>query len=210
LESSGLNATVNQSNLTLFAPTDTAFNQLPPVVLTALQQPALSPILVAIMNYHVSPTPVSVNSLRSNSSLFIISNVPGFDLLVTRGTRFSKTMEFELYFTNDALNESNNTLVNRDATVVQPDLQSSTAIVQGIDKVLSPTSLLFGVGLSQLSSQASMVTGTVQPVSDQIFGAINSASDQISGIVGSPISMVEGSIIPVRNIPALYMFPFMA
>jgi hypothetical protein len=54
------------------------------------------------------------------------------------------------------------TTVNREAKILAPDQVASNGIIQGIDTVLSPTSLFFGVGPGNLG-QISLPSGVTIP-----------------------------------------------
>lgn len=101
--------------LTLFAPTDDAFNALPPAQLQKLLNADNAPILQKILIYHL------VNaSLDSTKIKGAKGGVPSVE-----------TAQLQL-------DGSGDTLKVNDASIIQPDVRASNGIIQVVDKVLIP------------------------------------------------------------------------
>lgn len=112
-----LDATLSQPGpYTIFAPTDEAFQALPPETLEALQRPENKEALQQILSYHVVP-----------------SSIPSAE--ITPG-------EVETV-AGEAVNiaTSGGQVTVGDATVTQPDIQASNGVIHAIDKVLLPENL---------------------------------------------------------------------
>ncbi len=103
---------------TVFAPTDAAFQSVPPSILEALY--ADRELMANVLAYHVvaSGTPFSAQDLRSQDSLTTLERST-IELERRRGTQY----------------------VN-DARVVEADIEASNGIIHAIDQVLIPPDVM--------------------------------------------------------------------
>jgi transforming growth factor-beta-induced protein len=114
LQASGLlNALAAMPSVTVFAPTNTAFNNLPSGVLQGLLNNVTA--LQQVLLYHVLPTAQFANQLVAK--------------------QFSKTLQFDVVFVDS--DATGNFYVNGGAIAV-PDVFASTGVIQVIDNVLIP------------------------------------------------------------------------
>jgi uncharacterized surface protein with fasciclin (FAS1) repeats len=101
---------------TIFAPTDAAFQALPPETLEALQRPENKATLQQILSYHVVPTAIPSAEITPGE----VETVAGESVnIATAGGQVTVG----------------------DATVTQPDIQASNGVIHAIDKVLLPPDL---------------------------------------------------------------------
>ncbi|WP_413163476.1 fasciclin domain-containing protein [Capilliphycus salinus ALCB114379] len=114
VEAAGLADTLqNTGEYTVFAPTDQAFEALPPGTLEALLQPENQETLRRILLYHVVLG--EADSSVISSGFFETAEGSGVDIDVARGM-----VEVE------------------GATVVEADIQASNGVIHGIDEVILP------------------------------------------------------------------------
>src|SRR5712692_944960 len=123
VQTAGLGDTLSgQGPFTVFAPTDTAFKNLPIGTLDALLKDPQK--LKNILTYHVidhKMTSTEVNSMTSDGRTPNVTTVQGSPVILkTQGT-FVKS-----------------TYVN-DAKVLKSDIESTNGVIHVIDKVLMPT-----------------------------------------------------------------------
>ena len=102
--------------LTVFAPTDAAFNALPPGVLAALMEPANAATLQKILTYHVVGAKLPGSSIKGHAK----SPVP-------TAANVNLTVD----------GASGPVKIN-DATLLQSDVAASNGVIHVIDKVLVP------------------------------------------------------------------------
>jgi uncharacterized surface protein with fasciclin (FAS1) repeats len=115
LQAAGLIDTLKGNGpFTVFAPTDDAFNKLPPGTLEMLLKPENKEKLRAILTYHVVAGDVTAAQVMKLSS---VKTLNGQSLTIT---------------TNDG-----NVMVN-DAKVVKADIHASNGVIHVIDTVLLP------------------------------------------------------------------------
>ena len=120
-DTSGLiEALMGEGPLTVFAPTDDAFNALGQEVIDALLLPENTELLTSILNYHI----VAANITSADATAGSVDSLEGSSLTI--GT-------------------TNGVTVN-DANVVIADIAATNGTVHAIDKVLLPP----GVSLSSL------------------------------------------------------------
>lgn len=105
----------SQPGLTLFAPTDEAFNALPPAQLTALMQPDNAPILQKVLIYHL--VNLSLDSSKIKGSKGQVPSVEASKL---------------------QLDGSGTPLKVNNADIIQTDVRASNGIIHVVDKVLIP------------------------------------------------------------------------
>jgi uncharacterized surface protein with fasciclin (FAS1) repeats len=117
IEAAGLTDKLSDSNasLTVFAPTNEAFNQLPDGTLEYLLQPENQEVLQRVLSYHVLPERVSSNEISSGE---VDSLDGGLATEVTNGG-----------------------IVVNNANVVNPNIQASNGVIHGINRVLLPADL---------------------------------------------------------------------
>jgi uncharacterized surface protein with fasciclin (FAS1) repeats len=116
VEAAGLSDTLKSApNITLFAPTDDAFQALPPSQLAQLLAPKNAPILQKVLIYHL------VN-LKLDSSK--IKGAKGPVPTVESGTV--------------VIDGSADVLKVNDADIIQADVMASNGVIHVIDKVLIP------------------------------------------------------------------------
>jgi len=101
---------------TIFAPTDEAFNKLPPDALKDLLKPENKEVLVKILTYHVVSGKVLSTDLKSGQ----VTSLQGDPISVKV--------------------DSNGVVIN-DGNVTQADIQGSNGVIHAIDKVILPPSL---------------------------------------------------------------------
>jgi uncharacterized surface protein with fasciclin (FAS1) repeats len=98
---------------TVFAPTDEAFEALPPGTLEALLQPENKEILQQILKYHIVLG--AANSSEISSGLFETAAGSGVEIDV-----------------------ANSMVQVGNAQVIQPDIQASNGVIHGINQVMLP------------------------------------------------------------------------
>lgn len=115
VEAAGLTAQLEGAEAkTVFAPTNAAFEALPPGALDDLLKPENRAKLVALLNYHVIPA--AATSQQLNGRTVRARTVSGEQLTIDARAGVK---------------------VN-DAKVVRADLRASNGVVHGVDKVLTP------------------------------------------------------------------------
>lgn len=102
-------------NITLFAPTDEAFNALPPAQLAALMETKNAPLLQKILTYHL--VNLSLDSSKIKGAKGPVASVEGAKL---------------------NLDGSGNPLKVDNADIIQTDVHASNGYIQVVDKVLMP------------------------------------------------------------------------
>ena len=116
VEAAGLVDTLKGDGpFTIFAPTDAAFAALPEGTVESLLQPENRDQLIAILTYHVVPGKVMSSDLSDGMEA---KTVQGSDLTVHLGDGVK-------------INE---------ATVTQPDIQTSNGVIHVVDTVILPES----------------------------------------------------------------------
>ncbi len=111
-----VNALSAPGPLTVFAPTDAAFADLPAGVLEALLRPENRPLLTEILTYHVVPGRVTAASLRSGS----VTTLQGSGI---------------------AVNVTPERVVVNNGSVTTADIAASNGVVHEVNRVLIPESL---------------------------------------------------------------------
>jgi len=117
VQAAGLADTLaNEGPFTVFAPTDAAFEALPPGTVDALLQPENQDLLTDVLTYHVVPGAVTSDELETG----------GVDTL--NGGLAVRV-------------EPDRVIVNN-ASVVQPDIPASNGVIHAINRVLLPPGLV--------------------------------------------------------------------
>lgn len=115
VEAAGLTAELEGAEpMTVFAPTDAAFQALPAGTLDTLLKPENRAQLVALVNYHV--VPAAATSQQLNGRTVRATSVSGQPLTI----------------------DARSGVKVNDATVVRADLKASNGVIHGVDKVLTP------------------------------------------------------------------------
>ncbi|QHJ00026.1 fasciclin domain-containing protein [Xylophilus rhododendri] len=111
---------------TVFAPTNAAFDQLPPATLQALMQPVGKPALVRLLGYHVVPGRLDSNALgqqiRAGGGVATLNTVAGVPLRVR--------MDGANIVLQDAQGFT--------ATVTTPNVYQSNGVIHVVNRVLIP------------------------------------------------------------------------
>lgn len=105
----------SQPGLTLFAPTDEAFKELPPAQLTALMRPDNAPILQKVLIYHLVNLRLDSTKIKGSKG-----PVPSVE-----------TSQLQL-------DGSGATMKVNNADIIQSDVRASNGIIHVVDKVLIP------------------------------------------------------------------------
>jgi uncharacterized surface protein with fasciclin (FAS1) repeats len=117
VDAAGLSDTLKSApNITLFAPTDEAFQALPPAELASLMAPKNAPILQKILTYHL--VNAKVDSSKIKGAKGPVPTVENTQVVIDGST--------------DVLKVNN-------ADIIQSDVMASNGIIQVIDKVLVPS-----------------------------------------------------------------------
>jgi len=109
--------------LTLFAPTDEAFNALPPGVLAKLLESDNAPILQKILIYHL--VNAKIDSAKMKGAKGPVTSVEKSQL---------------------QLDGSGEVLKVNDASIIQADVLASNGVIHAIDKVLIPGDVTLPTG----------------------------------------------------------------
>lgn len=111
---------------TMFAPSDSAFNQVAPVTRDAWMNPAQKDVLAGILKYHIVPGKLTVAELKADiaesGGEAVLKTIDGQDLTA----RLSGS---SILLTSGSGNK---------ATVTEPDLGQSNGVIHVIDAVLIP------------------------------------------------------------------------
>lgn len=105
-----------QPNITLFAPTDEAFQSLPPAQLAALMETKNAPLLQKILTYHL--VNLNLDSSKIRGAKGPVASVEGGKL---------------------NLDGSATPMKVDGADIIQADVRASNGVIQVVDKVLMPT-----------------------------------------------------------------------
>ena len=149
LKAAGLDATLNgKGPFTLFAPTDSAFAQLPNGTLENLLKPENKAALVDLLEYHVIPGSYSVADFKDST---MYTTVEGKNIT-------SRRSDFDVFINDDKILTFDQSLY---------DLKASNGYIQMVDTVLdpkqAPTTLnhLYFRGLNSLGSQKDFRCGEI-------------------------------------------------
>ena len=153
------------NNLTIFAPSNQAFEQLPSAVLGVLKLPALAAVTRAILSYHVSPQLFMTSDIQQNDTFQWPTELIGFNLTMSR-------------------NETG--IFVNDAQIVDPDVplqgqSGQSGILQGINRVLNPA----GVPTRGITAPLEALLG-----SNLLPPPFNMPSGQLEDIFGSSQSLM--------------------
>lgn len=111
---------------TVFAPTDTAFTQVPPVTRDGWMRPAQKDVLAGVLKYHVVPGKLTAADLAAKISegggKAVLKTADGQDLTATKSGD-------AILLTSASGNK---------ATVTQADVGQSNGVVHVVDAVLVP------------------------------------------------------------------------
>jgi hypothetical protein len=116
VDAAGLSDTLKSApNITLFAPTDEAFQALPPAELAQLLAPKNAPLLQKILTYHL--VNAKVDSSKIKGAKGPVATVENNKVVIDGSTDDLKV---------------------NDADIIQSDVMASNGVIQVIDKVLVP------------------------------------------------------------------------
>jgi len=119
VDAAGLSDTLRSApNITLFAPTDEAFQALPPAELAQLMAPKNAPLLQKVLTYHL--VNAKVDSAKIKGAKGPVATVEN---------------------TKVVIDGSADVLKVNDADIIQSDVMVSNGIIQVIDKVLVPSDI---------------------------------------------------------------------
>lgn len=110
----------NGENLTVFAPTDAAFDKLPEGTVESLLKPENKQKLAEILSYHVLPRELTSRQLPHKSIHVRTIKASGDRLLRVKKSRSGVTVD--------------------GANVVSADIRASNGVIHVIDKVMLPSS----------------------------------------------------------------------
>ncbi len=117
VDAAGLSDTLKSApNITLFAPTDEAFQALPPSQLAQLLAPKNAPILQKVLTYHL--VNAKVDSSKIKGAKGPVATVENTKVVIDGSTDVLKV---------------------NDADIIQSDVMATNGIIQVIDKVLVPS-----------------------------------------------------------------------
>ena len=127
LTQAGLAQTLSGAGpLTVFAPTDAAFAQVPPVTRDGWMRPAQKDVLAAVLKYHVVPGKLAAADLAAKiaegGGKAVLRTADGQDLTATKSGD-------AILLTSSSGNK---------ATVTQADVGQSNGVVHVVDAVLLP------------------------------------------------------------------------
>ena len=127
LTQAGLAQTLSGAEpLTVFAPTDAAFAQVPPVTRDGWMRPAQKDVLAAVLKYHVVPGKLTAVDLAAKiaegGGKAVLRTADGQDLTATKSGD-------AILLTSSSGNK---------ATVTQADVGQSNGVVHVVDAVLLP------------------------------------------------------------------------
>jgi uncharacterized surface protein with fasciclin (FAS1) repeats len=117
VEAAGLTATLSasDSDYTVFAPTNEAFNQLPEGALEYLLQPENKEVLQRVLSYHVVPEEVES------------SEISGGEVATLDGGLTTEVTDQGVTVNN--------------ASVITPDIDASNGVIHAVNRVLLPADL---------------------------------------------------------------------
>jgi uncharacterized surface protein with fasciclin (FAS1) repeats len=119
VQAAGLGETLaGEGPFTVFAPTDDAFDELPPETLETLLEPANKDQLAAILTYHVVPAEVMAADVQSG------------EVTTVNGEQFTVAVEDGGVEITDGQGNT--------ATVTETDIDASNGVIHVIDSVLQP------------------------------------------------------------------------
>jgi len=123
----GLSDTLKSApNITFFAPTDEAFQALPPAQLALLMAPKNAPLLQKVLTYHL--VNAKVDSSKIKGAKGPVATVENTQVVIDGST--------------DVLKVNN-------ADIIQSDVMASNGIIQVIDKVLVPSDVSMPVATAE-------------------------------------------------------------
>jgi uncharacterized surface protein with fasciclin (FAS1) repeats len=127
LTQAGLAQTLSGTEpLTIFAPTDAAFAQVPPVTRDGWMRPAQKDVLAAVLKYHVVPGKLTAADLAAKiaegGGKAVLRTADGQDLTATKSGD-------AILLTSSSGNK---------ATVTQADVGQSNGVIHVVDAVLVP------------------------------------------------------------------------
>lgn len=116
-------------DLTIFAPTDQAFQALPPAELAALMAPKNAPVLQKVLTYHV--VHLNLDSSKFKGAKGPVASVESSQL---------------------QLDGSGDPLKVNDADIIQADVHATNGYIQVVDKVLVPSDVALPTASAETGS----------------------------------------------------------
>ncbi|VXD14888.1 Beta-Ig-H3/fasciclin (modular protein) [Planktothrix serta PCC 8927] len=152
VRSAGLeNILTGDGSYTVFAPTDTAFAELPTGTLEMLMQPENKEMLKQVLSYHVIQGQIPSNQIADGN---IDSLTGGIAVRVT----------------------TDRIIVNN-ASVVQPDMEATNGVIHGINRVLLPNNVQNNLSQNSQNSEGISQFDNSQPSNPQ---NLDSPSDRMN------------------------------
>merc|ERR1712161_103132 len=123
---------------TLFAPTDTAFDEVPPAVLQYLLEDANQATLGEVLSYHVTRGRIPAAAIPEGSMTTVDTLLGNNDQIAVSKTCYSAT---NIEAGQAACGDNYSVLLDNTSHVIATDIQTSNGIIHVITKVLIPPSL---------------------------------------------------------------------
>jgi uncharacterized surface protein with fasciclin (FAS1) repeats len=167
-----VNTLQSDGPLTVFAPTNEAFSELPPAVVNALMEPGNKEMLTNILTYHVAQEKVMADDLD------VGIRASGENKLA--GTTINGDFTASIFNDGVVLEDAK----GRNAKIVKADIVASNGVVHVIDRVLLPEN----VDLDMLMKNNGMTGNDMS--NSQTMSTTRSASNRSS-------SMADNTIVDV-------------
>mmetsp|Transcript_24874 Transcript_24874/g.28792 ORF Transcript_24874/g.28792 Transcript_24874/m.28792 type:complete len:420 (+) Transcript_24874:191-1450(+) len=123
---------------TLFAPTDTAFADVPPAVVNYLFDDANQATLGAVLSYHITQGSIPADDIPEGSMTQVDTLLGNNDQIIVSKTCYSATA---IEAGQEACGDNYSLLLDSTSNVIATDIQTSNGIIHVITKVLIPPSL---------------------------------------------------------------------
>jgi len=123
---------------TLFAPTDTAFADVPPAVVNYLFDDANQATLGGVLSYHITQGSIQADDIPEGSMTQVDTLLGNNDQIVVSKTCYSATA---IEAGQEACGDNYSLLLDSTSNVIATDIQTSNGIIHVITKVLIPLSL---------------------------------------------------------------------
>jgi uncharacterized surface protein with fasciclin (FAS1) repeats len=131
-----VDALSSPGDVTVFAPTNEAFEALPPGVLDALLKPENRGLLTQVLTYHVAPGRYEAKDLRTGAL---------------------DTLNGGL-----AVRVAPDRVIVNDGSVIQPDIPASNGVIHAVNRVLIPPAVKAQLGSVTQAGQSTSDEGTVR------------------------------------------------
>jgi uncharacterized surface protein with fasciclin (FAS1) repeats len=147
--------------MTVFAPTNEAFSELPTAVVNALMEPGNKQLLTNILTYHVAQEKVMAGDLDAA--------IRGSNEKKMTGTTINGDFTASLFNDGVVLEDAK----GRNANVVMADIMARNGVVHVIDRVLLPENvdldklMMKAKGMAMTEKQRGQTTSTSYPASNR-------------------------------------------